>query len=152
VTAIRASYFLENWAASLSALETGTFATFLRPDVPFDQVATADIGKVAAEALLSGGSAGFEKIELAGKQPWSPRDIAQILGKVGGRELTVVRGPIDAVVPTFASFGFSTSVASAYAEMFTAFNNATGDVWERDGWFVRGPTSPETVFRGLLGR
>lgn len=151
LTLIRAAYFMENWASSLSALQTGTFATFLNPDVPFDQIATADIGRVGADALLGGGSAGVEKIELAGARPWSPREIAQILGEIGGRELDVVQGPLDAVVPAFQSFGMSASVASAYREMFHAFNSATGDVWERDGWFVRGPTGPAQVLRGLLG-
>jgi NAD(P)H dehydrogenase (quinone) len=152
-TFVRAAYFLENWGGSLGAINDGIFPTFLRADVPFDMVATADIGRVAADALLSGGAKGTDVIELAsGAGPQSPRDIAGLVGQIIGRELQVVQGPAAAIVPTLTGFGFSNSVAGLYAEMIGAFNAATSEAWERKGWFVRGPTSAEAVLRGLLGR
>ncbi len=152
-TFVRAAYFLENWGGSLGAINDGIFPTFLRPDVPFDMVGTADIGRVAADALLAGGSKGTDVIELAGDVgPLSPRDIAGIVSRIIGRELNVVHGPAEAVVPTLTSFGMSASVAGLYAEMIGAFNAATSDAWERKGWFVRGPTTAEAVLGGLLRR
>jgi uncharacterized protein YbjT (DUF2867 family) len=152
-TFVRAAYFLENWAGSLGGIGDGVFPTFLRPDVPFDMVATADIGRVAADALLAGGSVGTELVELAsGPTALSPRDIAAVVSRIVGRELTVAHGPQAAVVPTLTSYGMSGSVAGLYAEMIHAFNTADSDPWERSGWFVRGPTTAETVLRGLLGR
>jgi uncharacterized protein YbjT (DUF2867 family) len=151
-TFVRAAYFLENWAGSFGMLDQGVFPTFLRPDVPFDMVATADIGRVAADALLGGG-AGHEVIELAsGSGPLSPRDIADRVGALLGRPLTVVQGPEEAVVPTLTGYGMSVDVAELYREMIAAFNHATTSPWEHTGWFVRGPTQPEQVLARLLGR
>lgn len=150
-TFVRAAYFLENWGGSLGAIGDGIFPTFLSPDAAIDMVATADIGRVAGDALLAGPS-GHEVIELASGDPKSPRDIAAIVSAAVGRELQVVHPPLDAVVPTFTSFGMSANVAGLYREMIGGFNGSTTDPWERKGWFVRGPTRAETVIRGLLGK
>lgn len=151
-TFVRAAYFVENWGGSLGGIADGIFPTFLRPDVPIDMVATRDIGRVAADALLSGGS-GHEIVELAsGSGPIAPHEIAAIVSSIVGRPLEVVHPPLDAVVPTFTAFGMSANMAGLYAEMIGTFNGSDADPWERTGWFVRGPTSAETVLRGLLGR
>ena len=151
-TFVRPAYFLENWGASLRGVADGIFPTFYSPDVAIDQVATADIGRIAADALLAG-PAGHEIIELAsGHQAWSPREIAGIVSKLVGRELQVVYAPLSAIVPTFTSLGMSANVAGLYHEMIGTFNAATGDFWERTGNFVRTSTTPESVFAGLLAR
>lgn len=152
-TYVRASYFLENWGASLGAIGDGVFPSFLNLDTPIDMVATADIGRVAADALLSGGSDGTEIVNLAsGPGPITPREIGGIVSKLVGRELQVVQPPLAAVVPTFTSFGLSTSVARAFEEMYGTFNASTQDPWERQHWFVRGPTTAEALLRKLLGK
>jgi uncharacterized protein YbjT (DUF2867 family) len=129
------------------------FPTFLRPDAAFDMVATADIGRVAADLLLSGGVPGSQIVNLAsGSGPIAPRAIAAIVSKVVGKELAVVHAPAEAIVPTLSSYGMSTDVAGLYAEMIGAFNSSDADPWDRSAWFVRGPTTAESVLRGLLGR
>jgi NAD(P)H dehydrogenase (quinone) len=152
-TFVRAAYFLENWGSSLGGVADGVFPTFLRPDVAIDMVATADIGREAADALLAGGVDGTEVVNLAsGPGPVSPREIGALVSRLVGRELNLVNPPLQAIVPTFTSFGMSKDVASLYEEMITTFNGATSDPWERQHRFVRGPTTPEAVLRGLLGR
>lgn len=153
LTLVRAAYFMENWGGSLSGVADGLFPTFLNPDVAVDMVATRDIARVGADALASGGVDGVQKIELAsGKAPLSPRDVAAVVSKLVGKPLEVVWGPADAIVPTFTSYGLSADVAGLYREMITGFNAATGDAWERDGWFVRGPTTVEQVLAPMLRR
>jgi uncharacterized protein YbjT (DUF2867 family) len=152
-TYVRAAYFLENWGGSLGGLADGVFPSFLNLDTPIDMVATADIGRVGADAMLAGGSDGTEIVNLAsGAGPITPRAIGGIVSKLVGRDLNVVQGPLAAVVPTFTSYGMSPSVAGAYLEMLTTFNASTSDPWERQHWFVRGPTTAESVLRKLLGK
>jgi uncharacterized protein YbjT (DUF2867 family) len=152
-TYVRAAYFLENWGGSLGGLADGVFPSFLNLDVPIDMVATADIGRVAADALLAGGVPGTEIVNLAsGPGPHSPRELGALVSSLVGRPLQVVQGPKEAIVPTFTSYGMSKDMASLYEQMITTFNGSTSDPWERSHGFVRGPTTAEAVLRKLLGR
>lgn len=152
-TYVRAAYFLENWGGSLGGLADGVFPSFLNLDTPIDMVATADIGREAADALLAGGADGTEIVNLAsGPGPLSPRQIGELVSRLAGRPLQIVQGPKEAIVPTFTSYGLSRDVAGLYEEMITTFNGATSDPWERQHRFVRGSTTAEQVLRGLLGK
>lgn len=150
-TWLRAAYFLENWAGSLGALKDSVFPTFVDPDRPIDMVATADIGRVAADTLLAGGLEGNEIIELAsGPGPYTPRDIARVAGRQFGRPLRVVFEPTERLVPTFTQMGASENVARLFEEMTRAVNH--GQVaWSHQGWFFRGPHTAEDVVAKLLG-
>lgn len=153
VTFVRAAYFMENWGSALGTLADGIFPTFLDPDQAFDMVATADIGRVSADALLHGGRAGVERIELSSGPALSPRQVAEALGTLAGRPLQVIHAPLAAVVPTLTSFGMSADMAGLYAEMMGTLGSATESLWEggADTWTVRGPTRIEDVLRGMLG-
>jgi uncharacterized protein YbjT (DUF2867 family) len=112
---LRAAYFIENFAGSLGSLADGVITSFLPADLRFDMVATRDIGFVAASLLLEGPrSAGV--LELGGPAR-SPREVAQAVGRIVGREIGVAEAPLDAVVPVFTGFGMSPSMAAAYEEM-----------------------------------
>lgn len=151
-TWLRAAYFLENWGASLGALKDGIFPSFLEPDRALDMVATADIGRVGADALRAGGVEGNQIIELSsGPGPYTPRTIAGIVGARIGRALDVVHAPAEAVVPTFTQFGMSENVAGLFEQMIRGVNS--GHVtWTHTGWAVRGPHTAEQVVGDLLSR
>src|SRR5207244_661733 len=84
VTAIRASYFQENLGQNLGpARQAGIFPSFLSADYPIPQIATPDIGKVAAESLLAPKN---EVIDLLGPL-YSQRQVAEKLGKALGKPL-----------------------------------------------------------------
>ncbi|MBP6837643.1 MAG: NmrA family NAD(P)-binding protein [Kofleriaceae bacterium] len=117
LTAVRAAYFQDNWGASLGLLGQGVLPTFLPADLAFPQVATADIGKVAAQALVEGGR-GRQVIELTGPRSWSARDVAAALSTITGRTIVAQEAPLDAVVPTFTQFGISAAMAGLYREMY----------------------------------
>ncbi len=117
LTAVRASYFQENWGASLGALAQDILPTFVRKDVRFPQVSTKDIGRTVAAALVEGGR-GTTAIELAGPRDYTAEDAAAALSKITGKTITATDAPLDAVVPTFTSFGLSTAVALLYREMY----------------------------------
>jgi uncharacterized protein YbjT (DUF2867 family) len=129
VTFLRAAYFMENWAAVLPAAKNdGVLPAFFPADLRIPMVATPDIGEVAARALLDG-PRGVRVIELAGPEDASPNDVAKVLSQRIGRQVQVVEAPLDAVVPTFTSFGMSTNIAELFRELYACI--ASGRMtWE----------------------
>jgi uncharacterized protein YbjT (DUF2867 family) len=118
ITVLRASYFIENWAPVLPvAREQGVLPTFIPADFRFPTQATADIGRIAATALLRPHT-GVRVIEIEGPQPASPRDVAQAVSTLLGRPVAPVEAPLDAVVPTFTGLGLSKDAASLFREMY----------------------------------
>jgi uncharacterized protein YbjT (DUF2867 family) len=149
-TFIRASFFMENWFASLGMLDQGVLPTFLPPSSSLPMVATRDIGRVAAQALVEGGK-GAQVIELAGPREYSSIDAAAELTAIVGKPISAHAAPLDAVVPTFTSFGISEAVATLYREMYAAY--AAGLlVAEAGNRVVRGSTTLGEVLGAKLGK
>lgn len=148
VTAVRASYFQENWGASLGALAQGILPTFVRKDVRYPQVATKDIGRTVASALVEGGR-GVTAIELAGPRDYTAEDVAAALSKITGNPVPAIDAPLDQVVPTFTSFGLSKPVALLYREMYEGIMN--GRVAPESGnRVVRGSVDVSETLSALL--
>lgn len=148
-TFVRPGYFVENWAGVLPVVRgDGVLPSFIAPDQRFASVSTVDIGKAVAQALLDG-PRGVRVIELAGPSDVSPNDVAATLSRILGKPVRVVQAPLDAVVPTFTSFGASENIAGLYREMYEGM--ASGKVTAEPGEHVRGTTSLETTLRALLG-
>ncbi len=152
LTAVRAAYFQENFGGSLGSLATGTVYTFLPNDLAFPQVATRDIGRTAAAALVEGAPRGTKQvIELAGPREYSGNDAQAALTAITGKPVTVVAAPLDAVVPTFTGFGLSKEVSELYREMYAGI--ISGRVAYEGGTArnVRGSVTLEDTLRRLVG-
>jgi uncharacterized protein YbjT (DUF2867 family) len=153
LTFVRAATFLENWAAVAGATKAGKLPTFVPRAMTYPMVATQDIGAVAAKALLEGPSvtsAKIDVIELAGTRDLSANDVAEIFGKLLGRDVAVEEAPLDAVVPMFTSLGLSKNIGNLYRDMYEGVANGTVR-WEKaNARFVRGTTDPATVLEALL--
>jgi uncharacterized protein YbjT (DUF2867 family) len=122
-TFVRASYFVENWAAMIPvAKRDGVLPSFIKHDQKMPMVGTRDIGEIAARALLDGPK-GQRFLELAGPIDVTPDDVAQALRATLGRAVNVAEAPLEAVVPTFTSFGISEDVSKLYAELFAALRS-----------------------------
>ncbi len=149
VTLLRATYFMENWGASLGPAATdGVFPTFLPADLRFAQIASKDIGVMAADALEHPAE-GIRILEVAGPADYSAKEIATVVGGILGKEVKLVEAPLDAVVPTFMSFGISEHLAGLYREMYEGLIN--GQVaWDGKGERKAGTTTPEEVLGGML--
>jgi uncharacterized protein YbjT (DUF2867 family) len=148
-TFVRASYFVENWGAVVHPVKTdGVLPSFIAANHRFPMVSTADIGRVAAQALLDG-PRGVRAIELKGPTDSTPSEVAATFAKLLGRDVKVVEAPLSAVVPTFTSFGISENMAGLYREMYEAL--AQGLLEEGPGESKRGETPLETTLRALLG-
>lgn len=149
VTFIRAAYFMENWGMSLGqALSDGTLYTLQDPDLTMPMVATRDIGRVAAEALLDPKSE-HRVIELEGPRQYNAHDVASEIGRIAGKPVQVAKVPRDGVVGLLMSFGISNAMAQLYLEMVEGIENGRVSF---EGSAVRGKVGVEQVLRDLAQR
>ena len=150
LTLLRAGYFLENWAPVLGeAREKGVLPTFLTPGRAVPMVATIDIGRAAAAALLDPPS-GVRVVELAGPRDLTPEDVAGALARRLSREVKLLPLPAEAATGAFQAAGFPRRTAELFAEMYGAVNSGDMD-WERGGAVSsRGRLGPDDVFGPML--
>lgn len=149
-TFVRAAYFVENFGAVAPAIQKdGVLPTFISRDFVLPMVSTPDIGRVAAQALLEG-PRGVDVIELSGPADVSPKEVADTAARILGKPVHAVDAPLEAVVPTFMSFGASENVATLFRELYEGIK--TGRVsWEGQGARrVRGTVTVEETLRSLL--
>lgn len=149
ITILRAGYFIENFATALPTTQGGDLRTFLTPDRAIPMVATADIGRAAAELLLDPAT-GTRVVEITGTSDWSPNDVARELSRILGRTITTQFAPLEAVVPAFTGMGMPRGVAELVREMVDALNKG---VIHRQGPPAHrrfGQLGPGDVLKGLL--
>lgn len=147
-TFIRAAYFMENIGNSLAMLEQGVLPNFGPTNVAFPMIATKDIGNVAAKALREGARE-TTVIELSAERAYSFDDAAAILSKLVGREVKAQSFPIEALVPTYTSFGMSADLADVFREMTEGFNSGRIHFLGTHRT-VRGLTDLGSVLQGIL--
>jgi uncharacterized protein YbjT (DUF2867 family) len=150
LTFVRAAYFQENWGAALGMLPQGLLPTFVPAGFAYPQVATTDIGRTAAAALVEGGT-GRQIIELSGPRDLTAHDVAAAAATLTGKPVAASDAPTSAVVPTFTSFGLSAEVADLFREMYEGI--ASGRVaWEGGkARAVRGAAEIGDTLKQLLG-
>jgi uncharacterized protein YbjT (DUF2867 family) len=90
ITFLRPAWFMENCSWDVrGARKNGVISSFLQPlDKRFPMVATADIGRVAAE-LLQHVQNGCRVVELEGPQRVTPNSIADAFADLLGRSVKV---------------------------------------------------------------
>jgi uncharacterized protein YbjT (DUF2867 family) len=148
VTILRAVWFMENWTSMLNgAITTGALYYGTNEGLKFPQVATADIGKVAARLLVEG-ARNERVVEITGPADLSLQDTAAILSKVARKPIQGVSVPSSAVVEAMLKQGASEELANAFGEMVTAYNRGA---LRFQGTPIRGSVSLEEVFRDQLG-
>ena len=149
LTILRPPYFMENWAPVLGVVKgQGVLPTFVAPLAKIPMIATDDIGRIAAEQLITGGQ-GRQVVEMAGPEEYSPDQVAAALGQILGKSVTSQHAPLSAVVPTFKSFGFSDEAAKLFEEMYTSFS--TGAIgYEYPASLVRGKITLTEALQGMV--
>jgi uncharacterized protein YbjT (DUF2867 family) len=130
------------------ARATGLLNSFLAPlDRPYPMVATADIGRIAAQALLC--SSG-DVIEIEGPTRYSQHQVAELLGSVLNRPVRarpVARGNWETL---FRSQG--SERPQARLEMLDGFNSGWIDFEQPAHERLRGTTELQTVLNALAVR
>ncbi len=123
LTVLRPVSFMDNWEAVIGQVrEHGLMPTFHTPDLKFPTISTLDIGRIAAECLAEP-TAHRRVIEMTGPEDYSPNDVAATLSAILGKPVTAQAAPLDAVIPTYQSFGFSENAAQLMLEMYSSANS-----------------------------
>jgi uncharacterized protein YbjT (DUF2867 family) len=122
LTLLRACYFQDNVASAVPvARHAGIYQSFLTSaDAPMSMIATRDVGRFAAQALLTPPE-GREIVDLFGPV-YSIRQVARLLGEALGKELQIIDVPPSRQGDTLVDAGVPRPIADAIAEMFGAFN------------------------------
>jgi uncharacterized protein YbjT (DUF2867 family) len=148
VAFLRAAWFMENFAWDLaSARDTGVLASHLQPlEQAQPMIATADIGRVAAE-LLQQTWQGTRVVELEGPQRYSPLDVAAALAAVLDRPVRAEAVPRAAWEANFTAQGMRHPLPRM--QMLDGFN-AGWIRFEADPQATRkGATTLDTVLAGM---
>lgn len=117
VTALRAAYFLDNWAGMLPVAKgDGVLPTFMPPEVAMPMASTVDIGRTAAD-LLTQSEAPPRIVELAGPREVSAADVAGAAAKVFDRPVTAHHLPLDQLVGAMTEAGLGQNMAELYLEL-----------------------------------
>jgi uncharacterized protein YbjT (DUF2867 family) len=149
-TFLRPGYYVESVRESFVPEQNMLLALF-DPEKKIPMVATADIGRVAATALVDGPRRGRESIvEIAGPREVSFSEIASDLSALLGKPIAPMRVPAPAVKSTLEGAGLPSDLAGLYAEMAQALESGLAD-YERNGArFERGRVEPRDVLRALV--
>jgi uncharacterized protein YbjT (DUF2867 family) len=121
---LRPGYFYENSYGTLGLIKhQGINGGAIDPGVAMPTIAAADIGNVAADALLASDFSGVVVRELTGPRDLTMAEVTGLLGKaIGKPDLSYVRFPAEGFVAGLEAAGFSTDAARLFLEMATAFN------------------------------
>ena len=151
ITFLRPGWFMENSSWDVApATNSGVIPSFLQPlDKPVPMVATADIGRVAAE-LLGETWSGHRVIELEGPQRVTPNEIAATFSRLLGRPVRMEVVPRGTWESLFLSQGMKNPTPRI--QMLDGFNEGWIE-FERGGAGSRkGKVALETVLRSLIER
>jgi uncharacterized protein YbjT (DUF2867 family) len=146
---LRPAWFMENAAWDIApARDTGYISSFLQPlDKPVPMVATADVGRVAAQLLMESWN-GVRVVELEGPRPVTPNDLAATLASILGHAVTAQIVPHDTWEALFLGQGMKhplprIRMLDGFNEGWISFDGTTGEI-------IKGEVDLETVLRGLV--
>jgi len=141
---------MENSAWDVAPAKNGVVLSFLQPlDKPVPMVATADIGRTAAELLQETWS-GHRVVELESPRRVTPNEIASTFGNLLGRPVRVEAVPRETWESLFKSQGMRNPTPRIH--MLDGFNEGWiefegGEVGSR-----KGNVTLQTVLRTLIQR
>lgn len=148
---LRPAWFMENFAWDVAAArEQGVLVSFLQPlDKPVPMIATADIGRIAAE-LIQQSWDGCRIVELETDHRISPNEAAATFAKVLGHAVKAQIVPRETWANLFKSQGMKDPqprirMLDGFNEGWIEFESDVSDI-------VKGKTKLETVLRELVAR
>lgn len=151
ITFLRPGWFMENcrWDVA-GACEHGAIASFLQPlDKPFPMVATADIGRVAAE-LLQEVTSGRRVVELEGPHRVTLDGIASAFADLLGRPVKAKAVPRMSWEQLFRSQG--TKNPMPRIRMLDGFNEGWIEFENGQAGSRKGTAALKTVLQTLIER
>ena len=151
ISFLRPGWFMENASWDVSpARESGVIPSFLQPlDKPVPMVATADIGRVAAE-LLQETQPGHRVVELEGPRRVTPNEIAATFADLLDRPVRMEGVPRESWESLFRSQGMKNPVPRI--QMLDGFNEGWIDFECGESASRKGMVALKTVLKTLLDR
>ncbi|KVA05765.1 NmrA family transcriptional regulator [Burkholderia latens] len=151
VTFLRPGWFMENAAWDVaSARDDGAIASYLQPlDKPVPMVATADVGRVAAE-LLQQTWHGVRVVELEGPRRVSPDELARAFSRVLGRHVRAEVVDRRTWETLFRAQGMKHPAPRM--RMLDGFNEGWIDFESRPDEILRGRVALDSVLSELVSR
>jgi NAD(P)H dehydrogenase (quinone) len=148
VVFLRPAWFMENALWDVAGAHTGLISSFLQPlDRPIPMVATADVGRVAAE-LLQQSWQGVRVVELSGPRKVSPNDIAATFAAIIGHPVRAEAVPRSQWEALFRSQGSVNPLPRM--RMLDGFNEGWIAFAGDDANVSKGHVELETVLRQLV--
>lgn len=149
ITFLRPGWFMENATWDVApAREKGVIPSFLLPlDKPVAMVATADIGRVAAE-LLRETWTGHRVVELEGPKRTTPNEIAETFAKLLGKPVRMEAVPRDSWEGRFRAQGMKHP--EPRIKMLDGFNEGWIDFEDGAAGTRKGVVTLETVLKRLV--
>jgi uncharacterized protein YbjT (DUF2867 family) len=150
VTFLRPAWFMENLSWDIEpAREQGVISCFLQPlDKAVPMVATADVGRVAAELLLQEWS-GKRVVELEGPAGVTQNEIAAELAKALHRPVRAESIPRENWGVIFRAQGMRDPIPRI--QMLDGFNEGWITFEGKGATHIKGTTSLAEVVRQLVG-
>jgi uncharacterized protein YbjT (DUF2867 family) len=150
VTFLRPAWFMENLSWDIDqAREQGVISSFLQPlDKAMPMVATADVGRVAAELLLQDWS-GKRVVELEGPDWVTQNEIASGLTKALHRPVRAEAVPRENWDAIFRAQGMRNPIARI--RMLDGFNEGWIGFEGNGAALIKGNTSLAQVIQKLVG-
>jgi NAD(P)H dehydrogenase (quinone) len=151
ITFLRPGWFMENAAWDVApARDSGVISSFLQPlDKPVPMVATADVGRVAAELLQQSWS-GRRVVELEGPRRVTPNDIAAAFAKILGHPVRAEAVPRETWGALFKSQG--TKDPMPRIQMLDGFNEGWIEFEGGEAAVMKGEVDLATVLRELVSQ
>lgn len=148
-TFVRAAYFMDNFATGLHPAATdGVLPAFGDPSYRFAMVASDDIGRTAARALLAP-KKGQHVVNLSGPDVYSADDAAAAFGRALGRPVKAARIPDDRIADTLVGYGMPRANAEAMQEMIIGASKGLLQ-FEPSGETVKGNVSLDAFATRLV--
>ena len=150
VTFLRPAWFMENFAWDVaSARDNGVIASFLQPvNKPVPMIATADVGRVAAE-LIQKDWHGYRIVELEAAHRITPNEAAATFARILGHPVRVEIVPRETWGSLFKSQGMKNPMPRI--QMLDGFNEGWIQFERGGSGSMKGKVTLETVLRGLIG-
>jgi uncharacterized protein YbjT (DUF2867 family) len=148
---LRPGWFMENsiWDVA-PAVGTGVFPSFLQPlDKPVPMVATADIGRVAAELIRTTWS-GRSAVELEGPRRVTPEEIAATFAELLGQPVRAEAVPRETWESLFQSQGMKNP--EPRIQMLDGFNEGWIEFESGEAGSQKGKVELRTVLQRLIER
>ena len=149
ITFLRPAWFMENCRWDIArARENGAILSFLQPlDKPFPMVASADIGRVAAE-LLQDMQNGPRIVELEGPHRVTPHGIANAFARLLGQSVKAEAVPRNRWKGLFRSQGMKNPMPRI--QMLDGFNEGWIEFESGEAGSRKGTVTLKAVLQTLI--